>query len=227
MKIERIINEPVPSNTYLLYGERTNSCLIIDPGSKDSASLIERIEELGMKAEYILLTHEHFDHIWGCRTLMEKYGARLICSHICKEKIAIPRNYYNKLYYNDQACYSIDIVYKTVEELGFHFVFDGIKFHFLLTPGHSSSSICIETDKGIFTGDTLMNGFKPLILKRHEGSKTDFKKSVEFLFNSYPGNTMIYPGHGNPFEMHEARDFYRSVLNNKNLFPHSKGHHRQ
>ncbi len=208
MKIERIVNEPVPSNTYMLYEEGTGSCVVIDPGSKDCSSLMRRIDELGMRAEYILLTHEHFDHIWSCNAIIEKYGARLICSHTCKEKIAIPQNYYNKLYYNDKAYYSIDNVYKTVEELGFHFEFDGMKFHFLLTPGHSSSSICIETEKGIFTGDTLMNGFKPLILKRHEGSKTDFRKSVEFLFDCYSEATVIYPGHGDPFEIHEARDYY-------------------
>jgi len=208
MRIERIINEPVPSNTYILYKEDSGSCIIIDPGSKCCTSLIEKIEDLHLSPEYILLTHEHFDHIWGCNTIIERYGSKIICSQKCKEKIGVPQNYYNELYYNDSTSYSISNVFKTVEELGYEFLFDGVKIKFIMTPGHSSSSICIETSFGIFTGDTMMNGYKPLILKRHEGSIIEFKKSIDKLFVSYPLSTIIYPGHGDPFEISEVRDFY-------------------
>ncbi len=217
MKIERIINEPVPSNTYILYREGTGSCIIIDPGSKNNTSLFEKLEKKGLKPAFILLTHEHFDHIWGCNSIIEKYGAKLICSQVCKEKIGIPQNYYNKLYYNDQSFYSISAVYKTIEEIGFELEFDGMNCRFIKTPGHSSSSVSIVADSVLFTGDTLMNGYKPLILKRHEGSQIEFKKSVEILFDSFPPSTMIYPGHGEPFEMKEARDFYTRYFEKKKL----------
>lgn len=215
MNIVRIINEPVPSNTYIVYQEGSGSCVVIDPGSKDCKTLLNIFNSLGLMPEYILLTHEHFDHIWGCNYLINEFDSRLICSQICKEKIGVPQNYYNKLYFNDQTFYSISEVYKTIEELDAVFLFDGMSFSFVKTPGHSSSSICIETEKGLFTGDTFMNGYKPLILKRHEGSHVEFKKSVEMLINNYPHTTIIYPGHGEPFKLHEAINYYSKYFENR------------
>lgn len=212
MIIERFINQPVPSNTYIVFDGIGDICIVIDPGSKNCSSLIHYFDTNSLIPKVILLTHEHFDHIWGCNHLVEKYGSRIICSEKCKEKIAIPQNYYNKLYYDEDEFYSIDSVYATIEEINYKFKIKDKLFKFIKTPGHSSSSICIETEDGLFTGDTLMNGFKPLILKRHEGSKAEFKKSVDFLFQNYPLSTKIYPGHGDPFILEECKDFYSRYL---------------
>ena len=212
LTIKRFINSPVPSNTYLMYIEGEEDCVIIDPGTHEEEDLISFIDKKKLKPSYILLTHEHFDHIWGCNMLKKRYGCRIVCSEVCAQKIAIPQNYYNKLYNDSDEFYSISSVYDTVEHLNLCLNIGWIVFKFIKTPGHSSSSICIEMDGLLFTGDTIMNGYKPIILKRHEGSKELFKESVCSIFEKFSKDTLIYPGHGEVFKLYEAKLFYEKYF---------------
>ena len=38
------------------------------------------VEGLESVSKYILLTHEHFDHIWDVITWLKKYHSKIICS---------------------------------------------------------------------------------------------------------------------------------------------------
>ena len=81
LKVVRIINQPVTSNCFLLYDrEVNNDCLVVDPGSEYPDELEQLLKDLNLYPKYILLTHEHFDHIWGCNYLVEKYHSKIICS---------------------------------------------------------------------------------------------------------------------------------------------------
>ena len=81
LKVVRIINQPVTSNCFLLYDrEVNNDCLVVDPGSEYPDELEQLLRDLNLYPKYILLTHEHFDHIWGCNYLVEKYHSKIICS---------------------------------------------------------------------------------------------------------------------------------------------------
>jgi len=64
-------------------------------------------------------------------------------------------------------------------------------------PGHSLGSICLELEGRLFTGDTIMQS-KPYINKRN-GSKVLFFESVKMINDSYPKDTLVYPGHGEIF----------------------------
>jgi hypothetical protein len=37
--VEKLINKPVDSNTYILSDSESENCLIIDPGNQDSSTL--------------------------------------------------------------------------------------------------------------------------------------------------------------------------------------------
>ena len=86
LKVVRIINQPVTSNCFLLYDrEVNNDCLVVDPGSEYPDELEQLLRDLNLYPKYILLTHEHFDHIWGCNYLVEKYHSKIICSVLCRQ----------------------------------------------------------------------------------------------------------------------------------------------
>lgn len=78
LTVLKIENYPVASNCYVLYDKsQGNTCILVDPGSENCDSLERTLEEHELLPEYIILTHEHFDHIWGCNYLTNKYKCKL------------------------------------------------------------------------------------------------------------------------------------------------------
>ena len=66
---------PVMANSYIVYGEGSPTCAVIDPA--DGALIYDRLQKEGLVCTHILLTHGHFDHVWGVADLKEKTGARV------------------------------------------------------------------------------------------------------------------------------------------------------
>ena len=67
MFIYKIKNSPIISNCYILYSD--SKCIIVDPGSSSNIEILEFLKLNNLSPEYIFLTHEHFDHIWGLNDL--------------------------------------------------------------------------------------------------------------------------------------------------------------
>ncbi len=213
LQIYSILNAPVDSNAYIFFDkEQTNDCIVIDCGSKEISAFVDFFTTNSLTPSYIILTHEHFDHVWSANLLREKYGAKIICSKRCAEKLAVPQNYFNLLYFQDKTKFSIEHIDYTAESLNNVFHWQGYDFYFHHTPGHTDASICIAEGNRLFTGDTILNSIKPVIKKRYGGSYADFKKSLQHIFNIFPANTTIYPGHGEPFSLVEVDGFYREYI---------------
>jgi glyoxylase-like metal-dependent hydrolase (beta-lactamase superfamily II) len=72
-----------------------------------------------------------------------------------------------------------------------------LKIKTILTPGHSRGSICFHVDNALFSGDLLFHrsightGFMG-------GSDEEIVESVLRIYDLFPDNTKVYPGHG-PF----------------------------
>ena len=200
MHIERFINDLMSSNCYLVVDEASKHCICIDPASEKSLREIDFIETNRLTLDYILLTHEHTDHTWGCNTLVERFGAKVVCSEVCKQNLAKEFQAYFLLYYdNPDYHYTVCNVDLTTEELGDKMVWEGYSVRFLYTPGHSMGSISILIEGMLFTGDTWMQ-FKPYINKRN-GSRVAYKKSLEMLKKiAQKNNLTIFPGHGDKFK---------------------------
>lgn len=202
MIVIRFINELMSSNCYLVVDEASNHCICIDPASEKSLREIEYIEKNGLTLDSIILTHEHTDHTWGVNALVDKFGAQVICSEVCKQNLAKEFQAYFLLYFDDPDYhYTVCRVDMTIEEMDNHLVWQGNMIEFINTPGHSMGSICILLDGKLFTGDTVMQA-KPYINKRN-GSKELFKKSVKKIIETFSANMMIYPGHRDIFRLRD------------------------
>jgi len=186
------------SNCYLVVDEASKHCICIDPASEKSLREIEYIEKNGLTLDYIILTHEHTDHTWGCNALVEKFGAQVICSEVCKQNLAKEFQAYFLLYFDDPDYnYTVCKVDMTTEEMDNHLVWQGNMIEFVNTPGHSMGSVCILVDGKLFTGDTVMQS-KPYINKRN-GSKEAFKNSINSILSVFGESLLIFPGHGEVF----------------------------
>lgn len=57
------------------------------------------LDSEGLKPQYIILTHEHFDHCWGVTDLREKYSqVKFVCSTICSDAIQNLKKNYSVFY---------------------------------------------------------------------------------------------------------------------------------
>jgi hydroxyacylglutathione hydrolase len=198
--IKRITNKPVTSNSFVVYTHKNGKCIIIDPGSEDCEDLIIFLNENGLTPEYIFLTHEHFDHIWGVNKIKDTYSCKIVCSGNCSEKIGDKKKnmsvFYNQLGFES---YTGDIL---IEDLHYHFDWEGLQFEFIETKGHTEASVCILVDNKLFTGDTIIKNTKTVI-KLPGGSKEKLQNSLDAIFAKTNQQTLVYPGHGDPFYLHE------------------------
>ncbi len=77
MQVERFIFNSFQENTYVVWDEKSGECVIIDAGNYNHAeggTLVDFIEQKGLKPVVAVNTHGHVDHILGVDFVMKKWG---------------------------------------------------------------------------------------------------------------------------------------------------------
>ena len=197
--VERFVNELMTSNCYIVADEVSKHCLCIDPASEKSLREIEFIEKNGLTLDYIILTHEHTDHNWGVNSLREHFsGSKLVCSELCNRYVKKTNRAYFLFYYDDPD-YRYEIAPADI-------IINGIQIKYMITPGHSYGSMCIDVDGMFFTGDTIMP-YKPYFNGR-DSNEEDWKESIKLIFKKIESNIFIYPGHGERITLYDWETNY-------------------
>jgi hydroxyacylglutathione hydrolase len=194
--IKRILNNPINSNCYIIHAIKSINAVIIDPGSRENSKIFAYLDDNKLNIEYIILTHEHFDHIWGVDSIREKYGSKVVSSNACSQSIINPKKNLSLFY--DQVGFSIsesDISFIGKE---YGLFWNGFEIFLYKTPGHSPGGICILVDGNFFTGDTLLKNDK-IVTKLPGGSSADLEESNNFILSIRNRVDKIYPGHGDMF----------------------------
>lgn len=190
--IERFLGIGFESNVYLIKADKK---AIIDTGT--GFYMGELINELKKEIElheidYIIITHEHFDHCGGVKELKEITGAKLLMHEKAAKVVEEGLNWSAVFFNANQPKTRVDIKLKEgdIIDLG------NIKLKVIYTPGHSQGSICLydEKNKSLFSGDTIFS---------YGGiGRTDFPGGNKFeLIESIRKLKMLeiknlYPGHG-------------------------------
>ncbi len=195
--VNQIINPHFNSNTYLIYRNDNDSVIIIDPGNLDSKLLIDFLSKKKSNNYNVILTHEHYDHIAGLKSLSSLFDLNIFLSNFCLDNLSNPKK--NLTDYLD-----VEII-DTLSISNFNIVQDketvnicGFVFKFYYTPGHSEGSICFGLGNKIFTGDTLIKNQK-IITKLPGGNKLSYEKTKGELDDILIDYEMIYPGHGSVY----------------------------
>lgn len=202
------------TNCYLIYDE-SKKAILIDPGY-DAKQIIEYINKLEIKVEYIVITHAHGDHI-GALEEIQKYTKAKIIVHkndfdalMSKEE-----NYSEMLGVEKQNLNSNDII--SVEN-GYTFKVESLDFEIIHTPGHTSGSICIyeKTEEKLFTGDTIFaEGYGRCDLL--SSNFDDMVNSIRMLFKRFDEDVNIYPGHDRIARIFTAERFIRMLMARKGI----------
>ena len=195
--IVQIPNSPISSNSYLVYDIDSSSCIIIDPGTFDETNVLTIfLEDNGLNVKYVILTHEHFDHIAGVINLQKNFQFDLICSKYTAIGLTDPKR--NLSAFSDQIKPIIITQKPTILNNSDLISLLGLKFQFFNTPGHSAGSMCFLFDQHFFSGDTLLNELKTR-LNLPGSDKNQYKLSLEKINHFLKHGMRVYPGHGDSF----------------------------
>lgn len=192
MKITKLsLGHEMFANCYYLLDEKTGEAAIVDPAwyVDDFDAMLA---EDNARLKYILLTHGHFDHIFGVYGLKNATGAKVVIHSKDAEHLSDPEKSLAKGNMPDpQQPVNADILIGEGDVL----TLGEEEIKVMSTPGHTMGSVCyiIESEKTIISGDTLFC---------MTAGRTDFPDgSDELMIESLKrlialeGDYKVLPGH--------------------------------
>lgn len=183
MIIKTILAGMYEENCYLVIDEATKELAIIDPGGQANL-LADEIKLLGGKPKFILLTHEHADHVGAVVELVNKFNVPFYVNKADEEYMEKDNFVFGSLpkasgYLNEGDTLNLGKhVIKVIE-----------------TPGHTPGGICFLIGDKLFTGDTLFQ----CSVGRSDflgGNGMQLIKNIKEKLMSLNDDVKVFPGHG-------------------------------
>jgi hydroxyacylglutathione hydrolase len=190
-QVHTFVNPYKKSNNHVIE-INDREVVIIDFGNYPLDVFVKWILTNQKKIVALILTHEHADHCYGVDSLKKKFEFDLYCSKECEINMRNPKQNYSR-YIEEFETFGVESPAIIIED-GQTLDFNGCKFQVIHTPGHSPGSICLLSDFGVFSGDTLLNDVKSPLSFPHS-NKQDYQKSLKRLNTSIEEGKIIYPGH--------------------------------
>ena len=192
VKLVHVVNSVFTSKTYFLTQEGNPSVWLVDCG--DVTPIVDMLSSMGgaFIIKGVLLTHVHYDHIYGLPRLTEKFPSlRVYTNEYGKNALTDIRLNYSK-YHNDPIEYESENVV-TCDEGTMIELFDGVQAKVYHTPGHNPSCLTYEVGDYLFTGDAYIPGIK-VVTTFKGGDKVKAAESVERILQLAEGK-VVCPGH--------------------------------
>lgn len=183
MIVKTIMTGEIQENCYIVIDESIKKAFIVDPGDEGS-KIADVIDSLGIKLEYILLTHGHFDHVGAVEYIADKYNVPFYISEVDEKWSEKVPSLFGKLRKADGYLKDGDFI-----------AFGDNNIKVIETPGHTEGGICFLIDDILLTGDTLFR----TSIGRTDFPGGNFKDIIASIKNKLLGlgdDITVYPGHG-------------------------------
>lgn len=186
MTIHQIVNSIFNSCSYVLTQDKQS--WLVDCGDVDQI-----LPLIDGKLQGVLLTHAHFDHIYGLNSLeslfpgVPVYTVMAGLNGLMSDKLNFSR------YYGEPFIFDSPDNVKLVNDGDSISLFYGVEIKAVATPGHSPGCVTWLTSNAIFTGDSYIPGVKTVANLPH--SDKDLALKNEALIRQMVENRSIYPGH--------------------------------
>ena len=173
LKIDYIVNSFFDSMTWLLSETESNHVWLVDCG--DVAPVMEKLG--GRKVAGVLLTHAHFDHIYGLPELIGLFpDCKIYTNMIGRESLADSR--LNMSLYHETPL-TVEGEQITICEEGNEIqLFKEIAAKVYETPGHHPSCLTFMVGDNLFTGDAYIPSVK-VVTNLPKGDKKLAQESLE------------------------------------------------
>lgn len=201
LKIGRMVLGICQTNCYFLYREGEQEAIVVDPGDKGE-NIYRALQKNGFRVAGILLTHGHFDHIWGLDGLRnaanaaaESEGLEPVLAYACEgERELLKDTGMNVSAQAGRPCSTYaDVYVKDGQEI----TLAGMTCKVIATPGHTAGGCCYYFEEAgiLAAGDTL---FAESVGRTDfpTGSMGTLVRSIKEKLFTLPEDTRVYPGHG-------------------------------
>lgn len=160
IQVSHIENSVYSSRTYILSNDSGTEFWLVDCG--DVPPLVDLISSIGgdpFRIKGVLLTHAHYDHMYGLPRLIERVPeVQVYTNEIGRKMLGSERLNMSK-YHEDPIV--VDAKNVLVCEDGSEIeLFEGVTAKVHETPGHNPSCLTYEIGDYLFTGDSYIPGIK-------------------------------------------------------------------
>lgn len=209
LEVTRFVNSRFGSNTFILSHSEHDDVWVVDPG--DTEPVFEWMQKhQKTSVTGILLTHAHFDHIYGMNEIVSRYPSCIV--YVANEYglNALHNPKINGSKYTEEG--PIEIAENTKMEYYNELMqlWDGVEMKTINTPGHSDDSQCLLVDGMLFTGDTLIKDVRT-VTKLKGGSVEKLEESMKVIAALQGKNLRVMPGHGDVFDL-DSYDIKNSIM---------------
>lgn len=155
MRVRKFVNSVFASNTYVVC--EGSEAVVIDTGDLDPVAAY--IDAAGLHVAAILLTHTHYDHIYGLRRYMDRWPeVSVYTSEFGLKALANPR--WNFSRYHDDPVIIESPRIKVLSDNDAIDIQDTLRFRVMATPGHDESCLSYISGDRLFCGDSYIPGVK-------------------------------------------------------------------
>ncbi|MDP3879464.1 MAG: MBL fold metallo-hydrolase [Dehalococcoidales bacterium] len=183
VRIEKLELGPYGTNAYIIVCQQSGDSVLIDTPA-EAEKIMAGLQ--GTHLRYILLTHNHMDHLGALAEL-----------HV---RLMIPLAVHAADAGNLPA--EAEMLLKDGDTISA----GKIKLEVLHTPGHTPGSLCFKVGRYLISGDTLFPGGPG-----KTWSPADFRQIVETITGKLfplPDDTPVYPGHGAVTVLKKEKDAF-------------------
>ncbi len=212
LQIETIKTDLFDANCYLLYADRGDQAVVVDPGFGSAIRLKKRLEELSKSVGAVILSHGHPDHIWDADAVSKLGpGGQEVPVYLPSPDFDWLPNPLEKLGFPGVESLPVDWVEpKDVQDLPLDSwqVVPGVFVHMVPAPGHSPGS-CILLVAGPARVDGADETVNLLALSADVifaggvgrtdlpgGDEYEMRQSLRTLAVAVDPDTVLLPGHG-------------------------------
>jgi glyoxylase-like metal-dependent hydrolase (beta-lactamase superfamily II) len=171
IQIDKLELGPWGTNAYIVVCRKTQESLIVDAPA-EARKILDTLE--GTHPRYILMTHNHLDHVGALAELQHKLKVPIAAHALDAAGLpVIPQKRLND---------------------GDTLTLGKLRFQVRHTPGHTPGSVCFKVGRYLLAGDTIFPGGPG-----KTRSPADFKQIIQTITERIfvlPDDTLVYPGHG-------------------------------